>query len=368
VTIFHTPTPGERIAGRYVVDRLLAEGGFAAVWAARREDDGELVAIKFMLPNKVDDPKVVERFRREAKLLSKIAHENIVRVMDFGVTEPDSDRYEGVPFLVMEHLEGKTLESLMSESKGPMSLRRVLELVVPILTALDAAHRCGVIHRDLKPENIFIQTTHEGDVPKLIDFGICKRLDTSPFNTGSEALTATDQVFGTPEYMSPEQIAADPISPATDLYAVGVILYEFLVGARPFEGATPLKVMLKHLDDPMPELPAPLTGTPIAAIVDKATRKNPLERFASANEMRQAMLDLPDEALESGRALVEWSQRMANVETADLRPPTAITKPIGRKTIATNTAAKPQDWMVLVVAVIAAFVAVGVILLFVVGH
>ena len=289
---FHQPEPDELLAGTYRLVGKLAQGGFASVWRATRIDSDEAVAIKFMLPTRMNDEATVKRFQREARLMLRLHHPHIVEVLDYGVTEHEDLGTVGLPYLVMELLSGQTLEQLLEDDPGPMSLDRAIAITAPILDALAEAHKMGIVHRDLKPDNIFIHRLDPPDV-KLIDFGICKPLDTSPLLTGADQLTKTDQVFGTPDYMAPEQISAEPLSPATDIYAIGIILYELLCGRRPFVSKNVVKTMIMHLDDPMPPLAEPYRDHPIQALIERCTLKDPGARVRSAMELKQALLNLP---------------------------------------------------------------------------
>lgn len=314
----HVPERGELIGGRFRLKRKIATGGFASVWEAEVEDEGTRVAVKFMLPDRVEDAATVKRFQREAQLAAQLDHPAIVKVLASGITEPERAGQRGVPYLVMEYLEGKTLEQWMVEQGGPLRLDHIVEILTPVLEALTEAHSKGIIHRDLKPENILILKRGETLEAKVIDFGICKPLDTSPFELDRDKLTRTDQVFGTPEYMAPEQIAADPVGPTADVYAVGILLYEMLTGRQPFTGATAMKVMMQHLNDALPPLPEPYTTHPIASILQRATRKSPRQRYGSALALREALAGLPSSAYGAVPPTASQRRELALADTADL--------------------------------------------------
>jgi len=327
----HVPEKAELVGEKYRLTRKIATGGFAAVWEAVEEGTAQRVAVKFMLPSRMEDEATVKRFSREARLVQQLHHPNIVQVLDFGVTQPERARTKGVPYLVMEYLEGRTLEQLMVEQGGPLRLDRIVEILTQVLEALVVAHSCGVIHRDLKPENVFVEKTEAGEVAKVIDFGISKPLETSTLETDKDRLTRTDQVFGTPEYMAPEQIAADPVGPPADIYSVGIMLYEMLVGRQPFVGATAMKVMMQHLNEELPALPSPYTDHPIASILTKATQKSPRRRYATAQAMLKALASLPDAAYGAIPPTAELRRELAFAETADLDAVRPETPPTGRR-------------------------------------
>ncbi|MEL6178237.1 MAG: serine/threonine-protein kinase [Myxococcota bacterium] len=321
---YHQPEPDEVLAGTYRLSQQLAQGGFAAVWHAQQLDSGQPVAIKFMLPTRVSDEATVKRFEREARLMLRLLHPNIVKVLDYGVTEPNTPNTMGIPYLVMELLKGQTLEQFLERDPGPITLGRAIAITAPVLDALSEAHALGIIHRDLKPDNIFIvgsEASITSDEPleiKLIDFGICKPLDFSPLLTGSDQLTKTDQVFGTPDYMAPEQISAEPLFPATDIYAIGIILYELLVGQRPFVSTNAVKTMIMHLDEPMPPLPQPYDEHPIQALITQSTHKSPHGRIASAAELKRGLMALPpapDDAVDR----VRITRNRGHILTPDTR-------------------------------------------------
>lgn len=264
---------GARIADRYVIELTLGSGGMGAVYRARDEKLGERVALKVVRDAHLASPSMLERFRREVTTARRIHHPNVVRIHDLGEAE-------GVLFISMEYVDGESLRSVF-ERYGRLPLERVRALSTQILAALQAAHEAGVVHRDLKPENVLLDA--ESRV-RLIDFGIA-RLDAL---ATADGLTATHAILGTPQYMAPEQIRGRRVDARTDLYALGVMLYEALCGRPPFTAESPIALSFAHCTDPVPPLPDDVPSA-WRALVERALAKEPDQRFASAAEMRGAL-------------------------------------------------------------------------------
>ncbi len=265
---------GTTLADKYRLLRLLGSGGMGYVYQAEQLDLGRSVAVKLLRPELSSN--AVQRFRNEAKSASRINHPHAVAVYDFGVTD------EEVPFLVMEHLRGQTLASLIEAQ--PLSPQRIVALTAQVLSALAEAHACGVVHCDLTSDNVIVERLRDGDdFAKVIDFGLARAFD---------AVQPGSRIVGTPEYMAPEQIRGEPVTPATDLYAVGVLLYEMIVGRTPFAGAAVPAVLEGHLEltPSAPHEVIPTCPPTLGEVVLWALEKSPQARPPSAREMREHLL------------------------------------------------------------------------------
>jgi serine/threonine-protein kinase len=259
-----------RIAS-YTLLEPIGHGGMAVVYRARQDSLERTVAIKVLSENLAASTEFMERFRREARTAANLRHPNVITVFDFGQDE------RGVPYLVLEYVEGPTLADLMDCG---LDDNRLPDLLDQIAAGLDYAHRRGVIHRDVKPGNVLL--TEDGRVV-LADFGLAWLLE-------GAHLTLTGGVIGTPEYMAPEQAGGERIDHRADVYALGVVLYEMLVGARPFVAETPIGVLLKHLQDVPPSVLEARPELPLAVdqVIMRALAKDPSERFASAGALAGA--------------------------------------------------------------------------------
>jgi serine/threonine-protein kinase len=276
------PYVGTLLDGKYKIDKFISGGGMGAVYRATHVLLNKRVAVKVIRKELVTSDEVVRRFQREARAASNLDHPNIVSVYDLGQT-PD-----GTLYIAMEYIDGPSLKEAIKR-EGPMAPGRVVDILQQVSNALSAAHRKQIVHRDLKSQNLMLATSEDGrTVVKLVDFGIAKT-----FDEPATQLTAAGYVIGTPHYMSPEQAAGRAVDHRTDLYAVGVIMYEMLVGEVPFDDGSLTSVLLKQMTEP-PEPPSrrrPDVQVPPAleTIALRCLEKEPANRFQSADEFGQAL-------------------------------------------------------------------------------
>jgi len=304
------------LAGRYLLEEQIARGGMGEVWRARDEVLNRPVAVKLLHDSLAGDQKAAERFRREALTAARISHPNMANVFDY-IEEG------GQPGIVMELVPGETLADRLARKKK-IPMRETVRITDDVLSALSAAHTAGIVHRDIKPANILL--TPAGEV-KVTDFGIARSLSDS-------SLTQTGTVMGTAHYSAPEQVRGESASPSSDIYSMGVVLFEMLTGDRPYSGDTPIAVAMARLseDPPHPKELRPAIPAALDAVVMRALAREPGDRFASAAEMRmaldQAAADAPidqtqvlaiegaDETMALGRALVRDEPKESRLAAA----------------------------------------------------
>lgn len=268
--------------GKYEILAELGQGGFGTVYEARDTLLERAVALKVLHPTLMDDPGFVARFRREAQAAARLEHPHIITIYEVG-------EVQGRHFIAMRLLKGASLSSILKDATSPLPLDRALLVLSHIAGALDYAHSQGVIHRDVKPSNIFV--TADGAI--LTDFGIVRVLN------NTIRMTTTGQTLGTPEYMAPEQILGEEVSPQTDIYALGVAAFQMFTGKAPFTGSTPFAVQDGHVRGELPSARQfnPTLPPAVDAILAKALAKAPAERYASATQfvadLQRALLPQP---------------------------------------------------------------------------
>ncbi len=276
---------GQMVAKKFRIESLIGEGGMGKVYRARLVALDKPVVLKVLRRALLSDPQTVARFRREAQAASRLSHPNSINVLDVGETEG------GEQYIAMELVDGRDLHQVLS-TQWPLPEERVIRIVSQVLSALSEAHAAGIIHRDLKPENIMVQQLRkEEDFVKVLDFGIAKIVD-APADAGP--LTRAGFVCGTPEYMSPEQARGGNLDARSDLYAVGVLLYQLTTGLLPFLGEAGASFAAKHLTEapilPSRRRPGVKLSSDLERLILKALSKDPAARPQTADEFRAELL------------------------------------------------------------------------------
>jgi len=344
---------GTLIDGRYRLVGRLGSGGMADVYCASDEQLGRRVALKLLHPRFAEDQEFVERFRREASHAAGLQHPHVVSVYDRG-------EWEGTYYIAMEYLEGRSLKELLEE-EGPLAPVRAIDIVVQILRAARFAHQRGVIHRDLKPHNVIIE---EEDRVKVTDFGIAR--------AGASDVTLTGSIMGTAQYLSPEQAQGHAVSDASDLYSIGIVIYELLTGRVPFEGPSAVTIALKQVSEApiAPSAYNPAVTPELDWVVLHALEKDPAQRFASADQFIDALEHARAGLLApAGSSTAEWAALAAaappppsapvNGAPADeayLPPPVPYAQPARRT-------GRRWPWVLLLVALLVGLAVAGVLLL-----
>ena len=321
------------LGAKYEVKRLVGSGGFADVYEVWDKDLERRLAVKVLRPDVAWTAGMVERFQRETRAAAKLEHANILPIHFVG-------EGEGLVYYAMPFVDGMSLGELLKRS-GALPPERALAIIIPILDALDHAHKAGLLHRDIKPDNIMLDVARGR--PLLVDFGIARRL-------GSEAgagLTQTGLVIGTPHYMSPEQALGDPnLGPQSDLYSLGCVLFQMVTGAPPFDGESSQQVVGKHIADPPPAASDVNPGVPreLSDVILRCLEKQPADRFQSAGEVIAALESDKQPSTMRSRASAAQKATELLVSGARTAPRTAG-RPAGRT-------AKPRrvGWVILAIA------------------
>src|SRR4051794_19669044 len=267
---------GSMLAGRYEITAPIAVGGMGEVWKARDRVLDRVVAAKVLRSEFTGDPSFLARFRNEARHTAALTHPNIASVFDYGETADDTSGQQ-LAFLVMEFVEGRPLVSILHD-EGALPVDWTLHVLSQSADGLSAAHRAGVVHRDIKPGNLMVRPD---GVVKLTDFGIAQARDATP-------LTRTGMVVGTAQYLSPEQAQGMEVTAASDVYSLGVVAYECLTGARPFDGASQVAIALAHINRPPPPLPSHIPPA-VRLLVERALAKDPADRFPDGGAFAEAI-------------------------------------------------------------------------------
>ncbi|AQZ69724.1 hypothetical protein BKM31_57040 [[Actinomadura] parvosata subsp. kistnae] len=281
--------PGSALNDRYVLGARIGGGGMGEVWRADDTVLGRTVAVKVLMPALSEDPTFTQRFQNEARAMATLTHPGVVDVYDYGVSDVGGRR---VSFLVMEHIQGESLDRVLR--RGPLGVTATLRLVAEVADALAAAHAQGIVHRDVKPANLMVRP---GGGVVLTDFGIAH-------SASAGQLTATGTMLCSAGYCAPEMATSNAVTPAVDVYALGVVAYECLAGHLPFQGDTPIQIIFKHLNAPVPPLPddVPLG---VRQVVERALEKAPEGRWLTAPQMAEAAraaLAAPDAPVSLGEA------------------------------------------------------------------
>jgi serine/threonine-protein kinase len=276
------PNPGDIIADRYRLVASIGSGAMGSVYRAEHVQMSKVVAIKLLHPDVEQNAESVARFHREAEAASRLNHPNTVHVFDFGRTK------SGSLYLVMEYVDGEDLSKII-DREGPMAFGRVASVMAQVAASAADAHLAGIVHRDLKPENIMIAKGRDAETAKVLDFGLAKLFE----GTVDAPVTSSGTIVGTPHYMSPEQIQGQELDGRSDVYAMGAIMYECVVGKPPFEAPNPVGILSKHLsEEPLrPSARSPQAVPPEAdEIIMRCLEKEPARRYPSADELRRALL------------------------------------------------------------------------------
>lgn len=287
---------GSTLGARYVLEAPIATGGMGEVWKARDVELDRAVAVKLLKEGAGTNDVFLRRFHNEAKNAAGLSHPHIAQVFDYGDVA-------GTAYLVMEFVDGPPLSSIL-ERERTLTEARLVAMMIGTCKGLEVAHRAGVIHRDVKPGNMLIEGDHH---VKLTDFGVSRSSDQT-------TLTATGMVMGTAQYLAPELALGKPATAVSDLYALGVVAYEAVVGKRPFTAANPVDIAIAHVNDDVPELP-PTVSPALAALILRLLEKNPRKRPRSAAELESMLAGLGDSARRltpppAGAAAPEPARRM----------------------------------------------------------
>jgi serine/threonine-protein kinase len=306
--------PGDVLAGKYRVERILGAGGMGVVVAAQHIQLDEKVALKFLLPDALKKPEAVRRFLREARAAVKIKSEHVARVSDVGQLE------NGSPYMVMEFLDGGDLAGWLEKS-GAMPVAQAVDFILQACEAIAEAHSLGIVHRDLKPANLFCIRRPDGQLSiKVLDFGISKL--TTPEDEGNQ-MTRTTAILGTPYYMSPEQLQASRgVDARSDIWALGVILFQLIAGMVPFQAEAMTELVIKIATQPAPPIRSVRADVPpgMEQIIARCLEKDRERRYSSVGELAVALLEFGSERARASVERISGTLRSAGIPQVPLPP------------------------------------------------
>jgi eukaryotic-like serine/threonine-protein kinase len=344
--------------GQFQILQKIGSGGMGAVYKASQPEMNRMVGVKILHPKLANRKDLVSRFGREARAMSHLTHPNTVKVFLYGELE------DGSLYIIMEFLDGKNLNQTV-RSEGPFKVERALPVIMQVCGALEEAHRAGIIHRDLKPENIFLcQTGGLKDFPKVLDFGLAKVTERE-MRPGSIILTQEGMVFGTPEFMSPEQAQGKTLTPASDQYSLAVILYEVLTGKLPFEAKSAMDYLALHVTGKPTPLSERVAGKTFPKLLDdiiaRCLSKSIEERFASMADLSIALQSVLEGKRELPQAITPHPVQVAAAATP--MAPAGSHRPAPHHAPEVEAPIEiPKSNMGLLIGVAVAFLVVGVVI------
>ena len=330
----------EILNGQFKIIKKIGTGGMGAVYKALQPEMNRMVAVKILHSKLKDRKDLVSRFRREARAMSHLSHPNTAKVMMYGELD------EGALYIVMEYLEGKNLNQIVKR-EGPLTVERAIPILIQVCGALQEAHELGIIHRDLKPENIFITNTGGlRDYAKVLDFGLAKVTERE-LRPGSIMLTQEGMVFGTPEFMSPEQAQGVVLDRRSDIYSLAIILYEALSGKLPFDARTSMEYIQLHVTKPPIHLDKRVEGksfpSGLGDVINKALAKEPDDRYDTAAEFAEALRPFAPAGALDGIIVAGWNSSKQMPVSSAQTPAVSGPAPVAQPEAAVQAAAQEME-------------------------